>query len=129
VIVDTSALAAIVFREDGFESLINLVTDEGASAATPATALVELGIVLSNRLEMDARPIVNQLVEHLGLEVIPFTSHHMNAAVGAYKRFGRGRHRAGLSFGDCFSYAVASISGEPLLFVGDDFSHTDIEAA
>jgi ribonuclease VapC len=129
VIVDTSALAAIVFREDGFESLIDLVTDEGASVATPATALVELGIVLSNRLAMDARPIVNQLVEQLGLEIIPFTSHHMNAAIGAYNRFGRGRHRAGLNFGDCFSYAVASISGEPLLFVGDDFIHTDIEAA
>ena len=129
MIVDTSALAAIVFREDGFESLVNLLTDERASAATPVTALVELGIVLSNRIAVDARPIVNQLVEQLGLEIIPLTAHHLNTAIGAYNRFGRGRHRAGLNFGDCFSYAVASISGEPLLFVGDDFTHTDIEAA
>jgi ribonuclease VapC len=126
VIVDTSALAAIVFREDGFENLVDRIIAAETPVGVPATALVELGMVLSSRLEVDARPIVVQLVETLGLEIIDIGHPHWSAAVDAYVRFGRGRHPAALNFGDCLSHAAASVAGEPLLFVGDDFGQTDL---
>jgi ribonuclease VapC len=68
-------------------------------------------------------------VDELGATLVPFTSAHREAAARAYDRFGRGRHRANLNFGDCPSYAVASVAGDALLFVGEAFRRTDIEAA
>ncbi len=64
----------------------------------------------------------------MDIEEIPFGSVHWREAVDAFRRFGRGRHPAGLNFGDCLTYAVASLSGEPLLFVGDSFAKTDLES-
>lgn len=78
---------------------------------------------------MDARPIVAGLLDNLELSTIPVSDAHWRAAVEAFRRFGRGRHRAALNFGGCLAYAVASLANEPLLFVGDDFAHTDLTAA
>lgn len=127
MIVDTSALAAIVFREPGSDELFETIVSAEPPAAVTAPTLVELGLVLSSLLDTDARPIVNRMVEQFQLEVIPFTTHHWNAAIGAFIRFGRGRHPAALNFGDCLTYAASSLSGEPLLFVGNGFTQTDIE--
>jgi len=127
VIVDSSAVVAIVLREPGHELLLEKLAGSGAGIGTPT--LAELGLVLSARLGRDSRPVIDGLLDRLGLDVVPFGDAHWRVAVGAFVRYGRGRHRAGLNFGDCLTYAVASLADEPLLFVGDDFAHTDLTAA
>lgn len=129
MIVDTSALVAVVMREPGHETILERLTGPSVVAAVGAPTLVELGIVLSARLDRDARPIVADLLELLDLGVIPFTDDHWPVAVRAFMRFGRGRHPAALNFGDCLTYAIASLADEPLLFVGDDFAQTDLVPA
>lgn len=127
MIVDSSAIVAIVFREPGYESLLDKLSVGGAGIGAPT--LAELGLVLTARLGRDSRPVVDGLLERLDLDVVPFGDAHWRAAVGAHVRYGRGRHRAGLNFGDCLTYAVVSLADEPLLFVGNDFTHTDLRAA
>jgi ribonuclease VapC len=128
VIVDTSALAAIVFQEPGHERLLEtLATTTGAGIGTPTVA--ELGIVLAARLESDPHSIIVRLLDELGIDEIPFGDEHWREALAAFVRFGRGRHPARLNFGDCLTYAVARLADEPLLFVGDDFMQTDLTAA
>ena len=72
---------------------------------------------------------LDELFQLLDVQMQPVTIHHARLAREAYRRFGKGRHPAGLNYGDCFSYALASLTGEPLLFKGNDFKQTDIEAA
>lgn len=127
MIVDSSAIVAIVVREPGHDALVEKLAAGGAGIGAPT--LVELGLVLTARLQRDSRPVLDGLLERLDLDVVAFGDAHWRAAVGAHVRFGRGRHRAGLNFGDCLTYAVASLADEPLLFVGDDFTHTDLHAA
>lgn len=129
MIVDTSALVAIVVREPGYEALLARITAPAVTAGIGSPTLAELGVVLAARLGVDSRSVVSGLVEHLQLAVIPFSDLHWRVAVEAAWRYGRGRHRAGLNFGDCLTYAVASLANEALLFVGDDFTHTDLVAA
>lgn len=69
------------------------------------------------------------MIRAAGVDVTPFADDHGVVAVDAFLRYGKGRHRANLNFGDCLSYAVATLAARPLLFVGEDFRHTDIEAA
>jgi len=71
---------------------------------------------------------VDVFVNRLGVEIIPVTAEQIDLARSAYRTFGKGRHRAGLNFGDCFSYALARSLGEPLLFTGRDFAETDVAA-
>jgi ribonuclease VapC len=129
MIVDISALVAIVLREPDHETLLDTLTDPSASAAIGVPTVAELGLVLSARLRTDARLLVSGLLDQLDIATVPFVDEHWRAAVDAYLRHGRGRHRAGLNFGDRLTYAVASLADEPLLFVGDDFTHTDVAAA
>ena len=129
MIVDTSALVAIVVREPGYEAILGKLTAPGAVAGIGTPTVAELGIVLSARLRTDARSPVAELLDRLDIAEVPFGEAHWREAVDAYWRFGRGRHRAALNFGDCLSYAVARLANEPLLFVGDDFAATDLEAA
>lgn len=128
MIVDSSALLAIVFREDGWETLLDaLEASPGAAAGTPT--LAETGIVLQARLGEDAHGVLERLLDELAVQEVPFGEIHWREAVDAYARFGKGRHAAGLNFGDCLAYAVARLAGEPLLFVGEDFGETDLEVA
>jgi ribonuclease VapC len=128
MIVDTSALIAIVFKEPGHEDLIHKMSEaDYLGIGTPS--LAETGIVLSARLQGGGRTILARLCQELGLAQIPFGDAHWREAVNAYERFGRGRHSARLNFGDCLSYATAKLAGQPLLCVGDDFSKTDLEIA
>ncbi|MBA2607774.1 MAG: type II toxin-antitoxin system VapC family toxin [Actinobacteria bacterium] len=129
MIVDTSALVAIVLEESGHDRLFDLITNDALPAAVGAPTLVELGIVLSARLGRDARPLADDLLRTLGILEIAFGEYHWREAVRAFNRFGRGRHRAALNMGDCMTYAVARLANEPLLFVGDDFTHTDLASA
>ena len=128
MIIDSSAIVAVFFREPGFEKLLDqLASAAAAGIGTPT--LVETGIVLTARMGKDARTLVSRFVEEFEIQTIPFGEHHWREAVSAYARFGRGRHPAALNFGDCMTYSVARLSDQPLLFVGDDFTETDLRPA
>ena len=128
MIVDSSALVAIVLQEGGFESLVAKL-ERAPSAGVGTPTLVETGIVLSIRLSRDARPIVAELVREFGMVEVPFGEEHAREAIRAYLRFGRGQHPASLNYGDCMTYAVARVADEPLLFTGTDFAATDLQVA
>lgn len=128
MIVDSSALLSIVFREKGHELLLQKLTSAQVVAAAAPT-LAETGIVLQARLGKKADGLLERLLDELGIEEIPFGEIHWREAVDAYRRFGKGRHPAGLNFGDCMAYAIAALAGEPLLFTGSDLSRTDVMSA
>jgi len=91
--------------------------------------LLEAELVLTTRLGQDARPLLFAFVRRLETEVVAFNEEHLDAATTAFLRFGRGRHSAGLNFGDCMSYGIAAVAAMPLLFTGEDFARTDIARA
>jgi ribonuclease VapC len=128
VIVDTSALVAVVLREPGYREVVGkLVSSRWSGIGTPT--LVELGLVLSARLSADPHPLIAHLLTEFEVAEVAFGSEHWREAVDAFLRFGRGRHLARLNFGDCLTYAVAKLAGEPLLFIGTDFAATDLVTA
>jgi ribonuclease VapC len=129
MIVDTSALVAVVVREPGHEAIVAKLTAPSTAAGIGTPTVAELGIILSARLRVDAHSPVAELLREFDIAEVPFGEAHWRAAIDAFWRFGRGRHAASLNFGDCLTYAVARLANEPLLFVGDDFSATDLEAA
>jgi len=125
VIIDTSAIVSILLREPEHARLIDLLVGDPRPAVSSAT-LTETGIVLSARMKEDARGLLARFLREAGIDIVPFGESHYSAAVDAWLRFGKGRHPAALNFGDCMSYATASLAGEPLLCVGDDFPKTDL---
>ena len=128
MIVDTSALVAIVFQEPGSDELISrLATATRAGIGTPS--LAELGVVLAARLSTDPVSLIRRLLDEFSIAEIPFGPDHWRAATEAFLLYGRGRHPAGLNYGDCLTYAVAHLAQEPLLYVGEDFAATDLESA
>jgi len=123
--IDSSALLAILFSEAGALDLVDRILEaDTARVGTPT--LVETAIVLSSRRGKPSLDEVRELVEELGVTVVSFDEAQMSAAADAFERFGRGRHKAGLNFGDCLAYATASTARDSLLFVGNDFAKTDI---
>src|SRR5581483_4641869 len=95
--------------------------------AVGGPTLAETGIVLTARLGPSGRTLLARFVQETGLVVVPFGDEHWAAAIDAFLRFGKGRHPAALNFGDCLTYAVARLAGEPLLCLGDDFAKTDLQ--
>jgi ribonuclease VapC len=128
VIVDSSALVAITFREPGHLELITKLTS-ASSAGISTPTLAETGLVLAARLRRDPRDLIVRLLDEFSVEEVPFGDGHWKEAVSAYLRYGKGRHKAQLNFGDCLTYAVARLAGEPLLFTGNDFTETDLDVA
>lgn len=128
MIVDASAIVGIILREPGWQELVAKLA-VADSPAVGAPTLAETGLVLTAKLGRRAPGILARFLQEAELTVIPFGEPHWPAAVEAYARFGKGRHPASLNFGDCLTYAVARVAGRPLLFVGDDFSKTDLPAA
>lgn len=128
MILDSSAVVAITLREPGWERLLAALTTAPRAVGIGAPTLVETTIVLSARLDRDARGLVGRLLLEGDIAVVPFTDAHFGTAADAWLHYGRGRHPAGLNFGDCLAYATARLADEPLLFTGDDFSHTDVAA-
>lgn len=128
MILDSSAIVAVVFQEPGHEELLEKVLAAG-EVAIGAPTLAETAIVVSARLGTDARPLLTRLLREGAIETLPFGEAQSGVAVGAWLRYGRGRHPAGLNFGDCLAYATARVAGRPLLCVGDDFSKTDLALA
>jgi len=125
MIVDTSAIVAIVLREPGSQAVLDCL--EGAdSLAVGAPTLTESALVLSARLGRDARPRLARLLQEYEITIVPFAAAHWDEATEAFLRFGKGRHPAALNFGDCMTYAVAKLADQPLLCLGRDFVHTDL---
>lgn len=125
MIVDTSALLAVLFAEpDADEFAHKLATDED-KFMTPFNAL-EADIVVGARKGKDGQRELELLLHYIGVEVLPFTNDMRVIAAEAWTRYGKGRHAAGLNIGDCCAYALAVVLNDWLLFKGDDFSLTDI---
>ena len=128
MILDASAVVAILFREgDAWRY-------EEAIAAAPYCRMspvnfVEAAMVLESRDGPARGESLDAFMETAQVELAPTTPDHARAARQAWRRFGKGNHPAGLNFGDCFAYALAETSGEPLLFKGEDFALTDVEDA
>lgn len=125
MILDSSAIVAIFFQEPQYEILLQKLA-AAQVVGIGAPTLVECGIVLSARMNTDARGLLSRFLSEMNATVIPFSESHFGVAMGAWLIYGKGRHSAGLNFGDCLAYAVAKIADLPLLCVGDDFSETDI---
>ena len=128
MIVDTSAVLAILFHEPDAERFALAITTASSRRMSIAT-LVEAAIVLESRSGAAAGYELDALLEEAEIELEPVTAHQAQAARRAWRRFGKGNHPAGLNFGDCFAYALAEATREPLLFQGHDFELTDIEVA
>lgn len=126
--IDSSALLAILFGEPGYLDLVDRILRADVVRAGAPT-LAEAGIVLAARGKTSLKRELAALLRELEIATVPFTEDHYTLAVQAYERYGRGRHKANLNFGDCLSYAVAALAADSLLYVGDDFAHTDIGAA
>jgi ribonuclease VapC len=128
MVIDTSALIAILFREAEADGFITAIAASSTRLVGTPTAL-ETVMVAVGRLSPIGRDVVDRLWERISAEIVPFTQTHSSRAAEAFIRYGKGRHPAGLNFGDCCSYALAAETGLPLLFKGADFAHTDISSA
>lgn len=125
IVVDTSALMAVLLAEPEAEACIAILESEDRlliSAGTVAEAL----IVARRRNVGDE---MSRLIDELGFDIVSVTKASARRIAQAYERWGKGVNAAGLNFGDCFAYELARESACPLLFIGDDFSRTDIEGA
>lgn len=128
MIVDSSAVIAILLQEPGYErSLDRLAASDQAGIGAPT--LVESSLVLCSRLGRAGKTLLARFLQEAEIEVVELTADHWTVAADAFIAYGKGRHRAGLNFGDCMTYAVAKLAGEPLLCLGDDFPATDLELA
>lgn len=128
MILDSSAVIAVLTREPAAKTLVKKMLEASVLGVGTPT-LTETSIVLSAKNDVDARGLVARFIQEFRVEVIAFSDLHWQAAAGAFLRYGKGRHPAGLNYGDCMSYAVASLADQPLLFVGDDFPQTDLVPA
>jgi ribonuclease VapC len=128
MVIDTSAIVAIAMNESEAEAFERRIADAAVRLISAATVL-EAAIVLETRLGEPGGGELDLWLLRAGVEIVAVDAIHADQARRAWRRFGKGRHPAGLNFGDCFSYALAALTQEPLLFKGNDFSKTDIEAA
>lgn len=128
MILDSSPLVAILAGEPDAESYIRAISRAPRCRISAGTFL-ELSIVLESQFPVEALHQCDALFRRAGIVIEPVTVEHAHLARQAFHDFGKGRHPAGLNFGDCFAYALAKHSGEPLLFKGSDFSKTDVISA
>ncbi|AYG04811.1 type II toxin-antitoxin system VapC family toxin [Gryllotalpicola protaetiae] len=129
IAIDTSALIAVIFGEPDASSIARTMLANAGDCSLSAATLVEASIVVEAKQGPAATQDLQLLIERIGAEIMPVDAQTAATAISAWRRFGKGRHRAGLNFGDCFAYALSKNSGLPLLFKGDDFTQTDIAQA
>jgi ribonuclease VapC len=128
MIIDSSAIIAILREEPETEAFIDALLAADSLSMSAAT-LTEIMVVLA-KAKPEQTEQVEALIEDHNIALVELTANHARAAGRAYRKYGKGSgHPAKLNFGDCFAYALAKESGEPLLFKGGDFSQTDIAAA
>ena len=128
LVVDTSALIAILLREADAD-MYSRSLHQAPHAVMSAVTRVELSLVIEGRYGEAGRSDLERALRDARIEVVVVTLQQTEIAIEAFRRFGRGRHRAALNIGDCFSYALAKSTGLPLLFKGGDFALTDIRPA
>lgn len=128
MIIDTSAMVAILRDEPDRADLIRQIEAE-PDRRMSAVSVLETAMVLEGRSGADAGLDLDLFLERAGVEIVAFTAEQLRIARMAFRRYGKGRHPAGLNFGDCVSYALATSLGEPLLFKGQDFAQTDVPRA
>lgn len=126
MVVDTSAAVAILVAEPGSDALIAGIEDAVARFMSAASR-VELGIVIEARLGPAGADVVSRFLRDAEIEIVDVDADLAERALGAWRRYGKGRHRAALNFGDCFVYALAERTGLPVLCTGSDFATTDVE--
>src|SRR5271157_2875366 len=124
MVIDTSALVAIFLGVPERKLFLEHILQAEMKLISAANSL-ETGIVLEARRGEAAGRELDLFVVRAKLEVVPVDAEQAEIARAAWRRYGKGRHKAGLNYGDCFSYALAKVSGEPLLAKGDDFAQTD----
>lgn len=128
MVLDTSSIVAILCGEPECESFIQLISRDSKRLISAGTVL-ELMIVIEARKGETGGRELDLFFHRAKIDIVPFDSEQAELAREAWRHYGKGNHPAQLNFGDCFAYALSKISGEPLLFKGDDFSQTDIIAA
>jgi ribonuclease VapC len=127
VILDSSAVVAILRAEPEAPTLAQAM-DRAEACGISAVSYVESAIVIDGSRDPISSRRFDDFFREAGIVIEPVTLRQAQIAREAYRDFGKGRHRAGLNFGDCFAYALAKVTGEPLLFKGEDFRYTDVEA-
>jgi ribonuclease VapC len=126
MVIDTSAILALLLLEDEAHEIAAAIADDPVRLISAAT-LLESAIVIESRHGVDGAEKLDRLAEAGGFQVEPVTEKQVRLARLAYRQYGKGRHPASLNFGDCFAYALAKSTGQPLLFKGNDFSKTDLQ--
>ena len=125
LVVDTSAAVAVILGEPGSEELAGHLED-ALTRLMPAAIRVELGIVIEARLWPAGQDVVGRFLRDAKIDIVPVDADLAARAMSGWRRYGQGRHPAGLNFGDCFTYSLAERTGYPVLCTGDDFAATDI---
>ena len=125
MVIDTSATVAIAFGAPEARRFNERIADDPVRLISAATVL-EAAMAIKSRFGEAGGANLDLWLYKAGVDVVAVTAEHADRARRAWRRSGKGRHPAGLNYGDCFSYALARLSGEPLLFKGDDFSQTDV---
>ena len=128
MVIDTSAIVAVLFDESD-QRLYDDAIAASAVRLLSAVTRVELCCVIEGRKGEAGRGQLDRFLALTGAEIISVTPQQAGIAIDGFRRFGKGRHRAALNIGDCFSYALAIATGQPLLFKGNDFVHTDVRPA
>jgi ribonuclease VapC len=125
MVLDTSALLAVL-QDEAERRSFNEAIEAADSVALSVASFVETSIVIEARHGAEGLRALDRFLERAGIVVAGVDLEQGRAARDAFSRFGKGRHAASLNFGDCFSYALATVLGEPLLFKGEDFARTDV---
>ena len=128
MIIDTSAILAVLFGEDDAERYEMTIASAWPRRMS-AVSLLEAAVIIEGRGGASGGQALDEMLEIASVQLVAVTAEHAAAARRAWRRFGKGNHPAALDFGDCFAYALADITGEPLLFKGSDFARTDVKAA
>jgi ribonuclease VapC len=128
MVIDSSAVVAILLREPDAARFARAIAKASVRLMSAAN-LLETCIVVDNLVDLRTSRRLDGFIERGRIDIEPVTEHHVRIARQAYVDFGKGNHPAGPNFGECFAYALAKSTGEPLLFKGDDFSKTDIVPA
>lgn len=126
MVIDSSALVAILLGEPDRDRLQSAIDANDVRIVSAVTKL-EAGMVMVGRLGQQGGIELQNLLTFIGATIVPFDERQADIARDAFLRYGRGRHKAGLNFGDCAAYALAIAEAEPLLFKGTDFAATDVE--
>jgi ribonuclease VapC len=128
MILDSSAVIAVLREELGHERIAGKL-DSAEVLAIGAPTVFETGMVTIGRFGEEGRALLSRFLEEWEVTVVPFDARHWRVAIDAFGRYGKGRHPAGLNYGDCMTYATARLSELPLLFTGNDFAQTDVAVA